>query len=81
MYLEFIKKCINNLKKDDIKTYAINNKIELENNELELIYNTIKVRWKEIYDDGIKVINEYKNQLKESTYKKLLELYKNIKRY
>lgn len=81
MYLEFIKKCINNLKKDDIKTYAINNKIELENNELELIYNTIKVKWKEIYDDGIKVINEYKNQLKESTYKKLLELYKNIKRY
>lgn len=81
MYLEFIKKCINNLKKDDIKTYAINNKIELENNELELIYNTIKVRWKEIYDDGVKVINEYKNQLKESTYKKLLELYKNIKRY
>ena len=81
MYLEFIKKCINNLKKDDIKTYAINNKIELENNELELIYNTIKVRWKEIYDDGIKVINEYKNQLKESTYQKLLELYKNIKRY
>lgn len=81
MYLELIKKYVNNLKRSDIETYASKNNIKLEQNELELLYNTIKMRWKDIYMDGISVINEYKSKLKDSTYNKLIELYNNIKRY
>lgn len=81
MYLDIIKKYVNKLKKEDIQTYAYKNNINLEENELTLIYNTIKRRYEEIYKDGIKVINEYKNKLKEETYKKLIKLYEDIKRY
>ncbi|MBQ1812369.1 MAG: hypothetical protein II119_00250 [Bacilli bacterium] len=81
MYLDLIKKYVNNLKKSDIETYANKNDIKLDKNELELLYNTIKIRWKDIYTDGITVINEYKSKLKDSTYNKLIELYNNIKRY
>lgn len=81
MYLEIIRRYINSLKKEDVKKFALKNELNLENNELELIYNTIKNRWKDIYEDGIKVINEYKSKLKESTYKKLIEVYQNAKRY
>ena len=81
MYLDLIKKYVNNLKKSDIEIYANKNDIKLDKNELELLYNTIKLRWKDIYIDGITVINEYKSKLKDSTYNKLIELYNNIKRY
>ncbi len=81
MYLDLIKKYVNNLKKSDIETYANKNDIKLDKTELELLYNTIKIRWKDIYTDGITVINEYKSKLKDSTYNKLIELYNNIKRY
>ncbi|MBQ6282135.1 MAG: hypothetical protein IJK66_01200 [Bacilli bacterium] len=81
MYLDLIKKYVNNLKKSDIEIYANKNDIKLDKNELELLYNTIKIRWKDIYIDGITVINEYKSKLKDSTYNKLIELYNNIKRY
>jgi len=81
MYLDIIKKYINKLKKEDINNFALKNELKLDNNELDLIYTTIKTRWTEIYTDGIKVINEYKNKLKESTYKKLIEVYENAKKY
>jgi len=81
MYLDIIGKYINKLKKEDIQNYAVNNNTKLDNNELELIYNCIKTRWKDIYNDGIKVINEYKNKLKDDTYKKIIEVYENAKRY
>ena len=76
-----IKKYINILKKEDINLFAKKNNILLDKDELDLIYKTIKNRYNEIYDNGINVINEYKNKLKESTYNKLIELYNNIKKY
>lgn len=76
-----LKKYVNMLKKEDIITFAKNNNILLEKEELDLIYNTIKNRYNEIYENGIKVINEYKDRLKVNTYNKLIELYNNIKKY
>lgn len=76
-----LEKYINKLRIEDINNYALKNNIKLDNNELNLIYDVIKKRWKEIYINGIKIINEYKDKLKENTYNKLIELYNNIKRY
>ena len=80
MYFNIIKKYINELKKEHIIEYAKKQKIALSNIELDTIYSAIKKRWEEIYIDGIKVINEYKNKLSSNTYSKLVELYNDAKK-
>ena len=63
-----------------VVNFAIKKNILLDKNELEVVYHNIKTRFKDIYDDGLKVIEENKNSLKETTYRKLKELYENTKR-
>lgn len=75
MYFNIIKKYINYLKKDDIVNYAKKEGVNLNNIELDTIYNVIKTRWEDIYNNGINVINEYKDKLNKITYDKLIELY------
>lgn len=75
-----LKNYVDMLKREDIVNYAKKKNILLDKNELEVIYHNIKTRFKEIYDDGLKVIEENKKSLRETTYKKLKELYKNTKR-
>ena len=75
-----LKNYVDRLKKEDIVNFAIKKNILLDKNELEVDYHNIKTRFKDIYDDGLKVIEENKNSLKETTYRKLKELYENTKR-
>ncbi len=75
-----LKNYVDRLKREDIVNFAIKKNILLDKNELEVVYHNIKTRFKDIYDDGLKVIEENKNSLKETTYRKLKELYKNTKR-
>ena len=75
-----LKNSVDRLKKEDIVNFAIKKNILLDKNELEVVYHNIKTRFKDIYDDGLKVIEENKNSLKETTYRKLKELYENTKR-
>lgn len=80
MYFNIIKKYINYLKKEDIVNFAKKEGVNLSNIELDTIYNVIKTRWEEIYVNGTKVINEYKDKLNKITYDKLIELYSYYKR-
>ena len=75
-----LKNYVDRLKKEDIVNFAIKKNILLDKNELEVVYHNIKTRFKDIYDDGLKVIAENKNSLKETTYRKLKELYEITKR-
>ena len=75
-----LKNYVDRLKKEDIVNFAIKKNILLDKNELEVVYHNIKTRFKDIYDDGLKVIEENKNSLKETTYRKLKELYENTQR-
>lgn len=75
-----LKNYVDRLKREDIVNFAIKRNILLDKNELEVVYHNIKTRFKDIYDDGLKVIEENKNSLKETTYRKLKELYENTKR-
>ena len=68
-----LKNYVDRLKKEDIVNFAIKKNILLDKNELEVVYHNIKTRFKDIYDDGLKVIEENKNSLKETTYRKLKE--------
>lgn len=80
MYYNLIKKYVKKLNKEDIINFASKENIKLTTNELEIIYDSIKTRWEEIYENGIKVINEYKNKLNTVTYNKLIELYNKYKK-
>lgn len=75
-----LKNYVDRLKREDIVNFAIKKNILLDKNELEVVYHNIKTRFKDVYDDGLKVIEENKNSLKETTYRKLKELYENTKR-
>ena len=46
--LNLIEPYINNITKNDINSFALKNNINLNNNELEFIYNFIKTRYKEV---------------------------------
>lgn len=75
MYYNLLKKYIDRLRKEDILNYSIKENIKLTERELNIIYNAIKNRFNEIYNDGITIIDEYKNMLENNTYIKLKELY------
>ena len=46
--LKLIEPYINNITKSDINTFALKNNINLNNNELDFIYNFIKTRYKDV---------------------------------
>lgn len=79
MYFNLIKNYINMLNKDDIVSFAKRENFILNNEELDIIYNAIKNRWEEIYNNGIYVISEYKDKLNSNTYDKLVELHDRYK--
>lgn len=79
MYFNLIKNYINMINKDDIVSFAKRENFILNNEELDIIYNAIKNRWEEIYNNGINVISEYKDKLNSNTYDKLIELHDRYK--
>ena len=72
---KIIKSYINHLTKDDIITYAKKNNIILNNEELDIIYYNIKNNYNELLNNPLNVLNKYKNNLSNTTYNKLYELY------
>lgn len=46
--INLIEPYIQNLTKNDITSFALNNNIKLNNNELDFIYNFIKTRYKDV---------------------------------
>lgn len=79
MYLNLIKNYVNTINKDDIINFAKKENFALNNEELDIIYTAIKNRCEEIYNNGINVINEYKDKLNINTYDKLIELHDRYK--
>ncbi|MDD3453699.1 MAG: hypothetical protein PHN42_05475 [Bacilli bacterium] len=77
----FLKKYIDELTKDDISSFAIINNITLTDNELSIIYNTIKSYWYTIiFDDYKLILNKISNNISDKNIKKIEELiifYKN----
>ena len=46
--INIVESYIQNISKEDINNFALKNNINLNNNELEFIYNFIKTRYKDV---------------------------------
>lgn len=76
MINRIIENYIKNMKKSDITTFAKKNNISLEDNELNIIYETIKKDWYTIiYGNYNEIFEEIKNKINEKNYKKIEELF------
>ena len=72
---DYIKK----IKKEDICNYGIKEGIKINNNDLDIIYNYIKNRYTDIFNNPIEVINEINGKVSDNVYQKIIELYNKYK--
>lgn len=70
--LNLIEPYINNIKKSDINNFALKNNINLNNNELDFIYNFIKTRYKEVLNNPNNFsLSRYKNNFSNENFVKI----------
>lgn len=80
MYYNLIRNYIEKLTRDDIKNYALKEGIELNEEELNVLYSYIKLHWKTFYYGNPKeLLEELKTKLSEVAYMKVIHLYKEFK--
>ena len=76
MIYRLIEKNIKSLTKEDIISYANSENVKLDNNEVNIIYNTIKSDYKTLlYGDSELIFNNIKSRINPTAYKKIYELY------
>ena len=70
--LNIIEPYINNITKNDINSFALKNNLNLNNNELEFIYNFIKTRYKEVLNNPNNFsLTKYKNNFSNENFVKI----------
>lgn len=71
-----IQKYIQKLTKEDISKFATSQGINLDNNEIDIIYYYIKNRYPDFFSGKqLQLLKEIKEQVKPTTYNKIEELY------
>ena len=81
MNILLISKYINKLTKDDIKTFAYNKGILLEEYEIDIIYFYIKKYYKEfLQGNDLLILNKLKKEISKNTYNHIINLYNEYKR-
>ena len=77
---QLIKNYINKLTIQDINNIANKNNINLNDYELNFIYNQIKNNYNDLlYGDSTNIFNELKNNVSSDNYYKIMELYTKYK--
>ena len=80
MYELIIKEYINKLNINDIKKYAYNNNISLNDNETNYLYNFIKNRWRELYrKKDITILYKLKDNINIDAYNHIITLFNKYK--
>lgn len=70
--LGMIEPYINNITKNDINNFALKNNINLNNNELDFIYNFIKIHYKEVLSNPNNFsLTRYKNNFSNENFVKI----------
>lgn len=70
--LGMIEPYINNITKNDVNNFALKNNINLNNNELDFIYNFIKNRYKEVLSNPNNFsLARYKNNFSNENFVKI----------
>ena len=76
MILKLIEKHINSLTKEDIINLAKEENIILNDNEINIVYNTIKSDYKTLlYGDNKPIFDNLKSRINPTAYQKIYELY------
>lgn len=80
MYEFLIKGYIDKLTETDIKKYAKNYNIDINDEECKVLYLYAKNYWKDFYKDEPKeLINELEEKLRPDTFNTLYKIYKDTK--
>jgi hypothetical protein len=76
MIERIIKIKINNLTIEELKKLNINNNLNLNNQELNYLYEIIKKDWNNfLYKDPNPILKNIKNNINQESYNKLYNLY------
>lgn len=71
-----ISEYVNRMTLEDVSKFAFNNGINLNNEELNLIYNYIKTDWHTIcFGNPRAILDNLKNKLDNHSYQKIESLY------
>jgi len=82
MKIDLIKNYINKLQKEDIINYLNKENITANDNEIDLIYNSIKNDFDYVIHNDFNVyLEKYKSQLNENLYNKIIEKYNEYKKF
>lgn len=81
MYENIIKNYVDKLTKEDIINYSKKEDIFLNDNEINVIYDEIKNKWKQIYNGNTCVITDLENKINNKAYNKLIDLYNTYKKF
>ena len=75
MNKHFIYEYISRIKKGDIVNYSKRIGVELNNNDLDIIYYYLKNEYKRFFDNPQEILLELKNKISIDNYEILLNLY------
>ena len=77
---KLIKNYIDKLTTNDIKNFAKENDIILDNQQIKYIYNLIQKNWQTlIFGNPTNIFNDLRTKLPQDTYNKLYSLYQTYK--
>ena len=76
-----IYKYIDRIRKIDIMNYGIKEGIELNDEEINLIYFYIKNRYMDFFNNPDDISREIEGNVRDNVYSKIIELYNKYKRY
>ena len=76
-----IYKYIDRIRKIDIMNYGIKEGIELNDEEINLIYFYIKNRYMDFFNNPDDIFSEIEGNVRDNVYSKIIELYNKYKRY
>lgn len=77
---QIIGSYISKITKQDIISFALSNEISLEQQEVDILYETMKKNWKIfLYGNPTPILSELKNVLHPDTYEKGIELFFKMK--
>ena len=82
IYKVLIQKYINTITTEDIKNFAIKNKMPISDNEALIIYNFIKKYYNEVLNKNDQIFLLLKDKVRSQVYNNIIDLYnKNKTKY
>lgn len=79
MKRENVLNYMQNIKKEDIISFSKKENIDIDSNDLEIIYEYVKNRGSDLLDNPLDIFSEVKDKISNTVYDKLLLLYNNYK--